>query len=190
MSVDLRRALARHELQKKQDELNALEKKRQEDYDLQQLHQERQAGGYGSAPGAWQAAALWNLTAPKPRYPIIIGPESIFKSADQFGAYFEISEVPTVAETRTVDLDDLDGQPPSPGKTADPDSSEKPYVICDVDMSQSLDLEDCTIGDHILVWFHDKPRNAWLPRAWKEGNGQDGPTKLKTTASLTAEDKN
>ncbi|KAK0665500.1 hypothetical protein QBC41DRAFT_327834 [Cercophora samala] len=185
MPDDLRRALARHELQRKQDESDELENKRQADYSLQQFHQEQRVGGREWTPGSWQAASLWNKTAPKPRFPIIIGSESIFKGAEELGAFFNMPEEPTITETWEVDLNDVDLQSPTLElKTSALESRGNPYTICDIGSSQSFELENLTQGKHVLVSFQGKARDAWLPQAWKDSGKGGGPESSSTTTTL------
>ncbi|KAK4194105.1 hypothetical protein QBC40DRAFT_344348 [Triangularia verruculosa] len=162
MPDDLRRAIARHGLQKKQleddDERRRMERE-QEEYELQKAHQ---GSHYSRNPGAWHTAALRNRTAPEPRFPVIIGPESMFKTTEELGSFLDIAEVHATAQATVADFDDTEPVP-----------ERKSYLISHISMREINELEERTEGGPIRIWFQDKRRSAWLPRSVKKGKEKE-----------------
>ncbi|KAK4457709.1 hypothetical protein QBC42DRAFT_278522 [Cladorrhinum samala] len=151
MSQDLRRIIAR----KLQDE----EQRRQDEdariYELQKNH----SGRHRWTAEAWLAGIEANRNRPEPRFPIIIGPESMFKTAEELGIFLDIPAVAPVTETKAASLDHLESDEPVPG--------DKSYHISHLDMGQLHNLKDRTNGERITIIFQGERRTAWLPRGSK-----------------------
>ncbi|KAK4457706.1 hypothetical protein QBC42DRAFT_350248 [Cladorrhinum samala] len=171
MAQDLRRLIA----QKQEDDDTRL-------YELQKNH----SGKNRWTAEAWLAGAEALRTRPEPRFPVIIGTGSMFKTAQELGGFLNTSAVGPATEARAASLDDVlnmvGGVTTTPGQTAGPNEptpneplpAEKSYLISDLNMSQICALEDRTKGERVTIWFHQNPRDAWLPLGLKTEDGQGG----------------
>jgi hypothetical protein len=115
------------------------------------------------APGAWQEAReafLSGTYPPPPRFPIIIGQESLFSTAEKLQQLANLPSPPEV-ETTTV----------APWLWEDEDASpadDRELLICDIDQDLNCRIEGTTEGESIPVMFKGTRRSAWLARSLKQ----------------------
>lgn len=117
------------------------------------------------APGAWQAAAAYNTTKPETRCPVIVGGDSVIRTAEQLRDVCQISCAPEIIETTTSGILALPKDEPEP--ELDPDV--RPVRICDVSLRQWLDLKKNTEGKKVVVWFQGQRTYAWLVQSLEKG---------------------
>jgi hypothetical protein len=113
------------------------------------------------APGAWQAAALYNST-PKPekRFPVIIGSDSFVKTADDLRELCRLPSSPPVLQTTETDLLPLKNEKQQ-------EQAAQTFHIADVNRSQLAELKRRTEGNTVCVWFRGERRLAWFARCAK-----------------------
>ncbi|KAK4152491.1 hypothetical protein C8A00DRAFT_34850 [Chaetomidium leptoderma] len=107
------------------------------------------------APGAWAAAAAYNATKPEVRCPVIVGGDSMIQTPEQLRNLCQLASVPPLTQTTETTLF------PFPDED-DKDQDKKTLNIADVSLRQYLDLQKCTEGDTVVVWFGGQRRYAWL----------------------------
>ncbi|KAK4457381.1 hypothetical protein QBC42DRAFT_279275 [Cladorrhinum samala] len=123
---------------------------------------------------AWLAGVAANRNRSVPRFPVIIGQDTMFGTAKELTKFLNITPVDSLTETKAavVDLGTWDYTTQANNK--EPADAEKPYLISDVSLGQLHDLEDCTEGESIIIWFRGERRSAWLPRSLQAGRGEGG----------------
>jgi hypothetical protein len=101
------------------------------------------------APGAWQAATAYNATKPEVRCPVIVGGDSMLRTPEDLQDLCRLTHVPTLAQTTETTLF------PFPDDN-EQDQDKETMDIADISLRQYLDLQDCTEGDTVVVWFGKK----------------------------------
>jgi hypothetical protein len=112
------------------------------------------------APGSWAAAAEYNRNKPEVRCPVIVGRDTMIKTPEDLRDLCYLLSVPSLTETTETTITR------SP-QEIDSDEEKETLYIADVSMRQFLDLQKCTEGDLVVVWFHGQKRAAWLARSTK-----------------------
>ncbi|KFY48574.1 hypothetical protein V495_01226 [Pseudogymnoascus sp. VKM F-4514 (FW-929)] len=113
------------------------------------------------APGVWQAARegfLSGTDPPPPRFPFIIGQDSLFSTAEKLQQLASLPSPPDV-ETTTV----------APWPWEDKDAADdRKVLICDFDWDLNHRIRDTTEGENVSVMFKGTERFAWLARSLKQ----------------------
>jgi hypothetical protein len=129
------------------------------------------------APGAWQAAAVYNSTPrPEPRYPVIIGGDSFIKTADDLRDFCQLPSLPAVAETTTCSMMPLRNEKQREVQTVH---------IANDNWRQRHDLQERTEGKLTCLWFGGERRLAWL--AWRPKAAEAKPEEKKAGEAKTDE---
>ncbi|KAL2138089.1 hypothetical protein VTI28DRAFT_7494 [Corynascus sepedonium] len=111
------------------------------------------------APGSWAKAAAYNATKPEVRCPVVIGGDSIFRTAEDLRDLCQLSSIPQVIQTIETMLTFL------PEEEPEDKSQEETLDVADIGLGEYLDLKEVTAGETVVVWFHGEKRFAWLARA-------------------------
>lgn len=113
------------------------------------------------APGSWAAAATYNsLPKPEPRFPVIIGGDSIVQTANDPRGLCQLPSTPPTSQTTKASLIPLRSEKRR-------DQATQTLEISDVNFDQFLDLQQRTEGHMLCVWFHGDRRYAWLAHSAK-----------------------
>ncbi|KAK3315573.1 hypothetical protein B0H66DRAFT_628740, partial [Apodospora peruviana] len=146
------------------------------------------------SPGVWQVAWFMNkIPRPEAKFPIVIGPDTIFKSAQVLRDFLSLSTAPPVTVVR--EADPVDRSTLTHPELVPPCDPNKTYTVAEVNRGQLLDIKARTKGKSATVWFQDDTRGAWCARAskitsdgnigTKDASGAQGDVQVKTDGIKT-----
>lgn len=110
---------------------------------------------------AWLAGVEANRNRPEPRCPVIIGQDTMFKTAKELAKFLNITPVDSLTETKAAVIDLETWDYTNQANNKEPPNAEKPYLVSDVSLRQVLDLKKSTEGESILIWFRGERLSAW-----------------------------
>ncbi|KAK4040577.1 hypothetical protein C8A01DRAFT_35442 [Parachaetomium inaequale] len=113
------------------------------------------------------------------RCPVIVGGDSMFRTPEDLRHLCQLPSVPMLTQTTETTLSPFDGD-------KEQDQDKETLHIADVSLGQYLDLQDCTEGNLVVVWFQGNRRFARMARSLKRRDaGGEMPTGPTDTAPFS-----